>query len=308
MMTLEIVDAHHHFWNLDKNYYPWLVDREENHFFLSDYSNLKRNYLPNEYRQDARDFKIIATVHVEAEWDRDDQVGETAWLHQIFKDSGMPNAVVGHVWLASKDCEEILNKHQQFPLFRGVRSKPITSPSPNYENPKGAGSMHDPNWQHGLSVLERLGLSYDLRVPYWHLHEAADILGVHSNLQVALNHTGFPWDRSEKGIKSWKKAMRAIAACPNVCVKLSELGLENAPWTVESNRGVVLDTIEIFGIERCMWASNFPVAGLKISYKDQLNGMLEIMRDLRFSDLQKIFNENAIRFYKISLPQQKPVS
>lgn len=57
-----------------------------------------------------------------------------------------------------------------------------------------------------------------------------------------------------------------------------------------------------------MWASNFPVAGLKISYKDQLNGMLEIVRDLRFSDLQKIFNENAIRFYKISLSQQKPVS
>ena len=81
MMTLEIVDAHHHFWNLDKNYYPWLVDREEKHFFLGDYSNLKRNYLPNDYPQDARDFKIIATVHVEAEWDRDDQVGETAWLH-----------------------------------------------------------------------------------------------------------------------------------------------------------------------------------------------------------------------------------
>ena len=57
-----------------------------------------------------------------------------------------------------------------------------------------------------------------------------------------------------------------------------------------------------------MWTSNFPVAGLKISYKDQLNGMLEIVRDLRFSDLQKIFNENAIRFYKISLSQQKPVS
>jgi predicted TIM-barrel fold metal-dependent hydrolase len=57
-----------------------------------------------------------------------------------------------------------------------------------------------------------------------------------------------------------------------------------------------------------MWAFNFPVAGLKISYKDQLNGMLEIARDLRFSDLQKIFNENAIRFYKISLSQQKPVS
>ena len=65
-MTLEIVDAHHHFWNLDKNYYPWLADREQKHFFLGDYSSLKRNYLPDEYKKDARDFKIIATVHVEA--------------------------------------------------------------------------------------------------------------------------------------------------------------------------------------------------------------------------------------------------
>ena len=102
--------------------------------------------------------------------------------------------------------------------------------------------------------------------------------------------------------------MRAITAYPNVRVKLSEFGLKNAPWKVESSRGIVLDTTEIFGIERCMWAFNFPVAGLKISYKDQLNRMLEIMRDLRLSYLQKIFNENAIRFYKISLSQQKPVS
>tara|TARA_B100000530_G_scaffold68569_1_gene40359 strand:- start:471 stop:635 length:165 start_codon:yes stop_codon:yes gene_type:complete len=51
-----------------------------------------------------------------------------------------------------------------------------------------------------------------------------------------------------------------------------------------------------------MWASNFPVARLKVSYKDQLDGILEIMSGLSDYDLQKIFFQNAIDFYKIHLP------
>ena len=72
--------------------------------------------------------------------------------------------------------------------------------------------------------------------------------------------------------------------------------------TVDNNRQVVLDTIDIFGVGRCMWASNFPVASLKVSYKDQLDGMIEIMSGLSDYDLQKIFFQNAIDFDKIHLP------
>ena len=96
--------------------------------------------------------------------------------------------------------------------------------------------------------------------------------------------------------------MTAIAACPNVFVKLSKLGLKNARWTTDSNRGVVLDTIEIFGIERCMWASSFPVARLRVSHTNQLDGILAKMNDLSASKIHQIFNKNAIDFYKISLP------
>ena len=78
--------------------------------------------------------------------------------------------------------------------------------------------------------------------------------------------------------------------------------MKDTPRTVDNNRQVVLDTIDIFGVERCMWASNFPVASLKVSYKDQLDGMIEIMSGLSDYDLQKIFFQNAIDFYKIHLP------
>ena len=53
-------------------------------------------------------------MHVEAEWDRNDQVGETKWLQKINETSGMPNAIVGHVWLSAHKFEEILYKHIQF--------------------------------------------------------------------------------------------------------------------------------------------------------------------------------------------------
>jgi len=116
-----------------------------------------------------------------------------------------------------------------------------------------------------------------------------------------LNHTGFPWDRSEAGIAAWRDAMRAIAGCPNVHLKLSELGLKDAAWTVDSNRGVVRDAVEIFGVERCMWASNFPVAGLRVGYQAQIEGMLEILGDLSADETDRVFRRNAAAFYAIDI-------
>src|SRR5438105_1397279 len=148
MDDLPIVDAHHHLWDLGRNHYPWLADHVEGHGFLGDYSALRRNYLPADYRRRAAGFHVGATVHIQAEVVRD--------------------------------------------------------------------------------------------IP---------------NIPVVLNHTGFPWDRSPEGLAAWRTGMAALARCPNVHLKISELGLRDRPWTVEGNRGVVRDAIAIFGIERCMFAS-----------------------------------------------------
>jgi predicted TIM-barrel fold metal-dependent hydrolase len=93
--------------------------------------------------------------------------------------------------------------------------------------------------------------------------------------------------------------MQALAACPNVHCKVSELGLRDAAWTVAGNRRVVREAIEIFGIDRCMFASNFPVAGLKIGYRAQIAGLLEILADLGRAELDRLFRDNARRFYRL---------
>ena len=300
MDDLAIVDAHHHLWDLSRNHYPWLQDAPKHSDFLGDYSALRRDYLPEDYRRDAAGFRVIKTVHVEAEMDRDRQVAETAWLHEIHERYGMPNAVVGHVWFTDPACDEKLAQHAAYPLVRGIRSKPVTAPSPRDSVRGQAGTMQDPKWLAGFALLQKHKLSWDLRVPYWHLAEAAQVARDFPDTAIVLNHTGFPWDRSPEGLAAWRRGMAALAACPNVHVKISELGLLTQPWSVAGNRGVVLDAVAIFGIDRCMFATNFPVAGLFASYATIVNGMAEILGHLPAAQRAAFFAGNARKFYRIA--------
>jgi predicted TIM-barrel fold metal-dependent hydrolase len=93
--------------------------------------------------------------------------------------------------------------------------------------------------------------------------------------------------------------MRALAACPNVVVKISELGLLDAPWTLEGNRPVVLETIEIFGVDRCLFASNYPVARVFASFDLIFDSFERMVAHLPRADQEKLFSKNAMRVYRI---------
>jgi predicted TIM-barrel fold metal-dependent hydrolase len=298
MADLEIVDAHHHLWDLDVLAYPWLDDTTHEHF-LGDYRALRRNYIPDDYRRDASNQKVVATVHIEAECARAHQVDETRWLTDVHRRHGMPNAIVAHAWFDTEDTERILAAHAAFPLVRGIRSKPRTAPSPDQVRRGAPGTMGDPRWRAGFALLERFGFSWDLRIPYWHLVEAAELLGRFPRTPVVLNHTGFPWDRSPAGLAAWRAGMRALADRPNAYVKISELGLLGRPWSYEANRPIVRETIEMFGVDRCMFASNFPVAGLFASFDLIFDSFAGMVADLSRGDQEKLFSGNARRFYRI---------
>jgi predicted TIM-barrel fold metal-dependent hydrolase len=297
--AVTLVDAHHHLWDLARNHYPWLSDRPEPHFFLGPYEPLKRDYLPDDYRRDARRHNVLMTVHCEAEMDRDHQVDETRWLTEIAAVHGFPNAVVAHAWFHTDDAKEIIAAQAGFPLVRGIRSKPVTAPAPHLKAPGAPGTMQDPRWLRGFALLEKYGLSWDLRVPFWHLEEAAEVARNFPNISVVLNHTGFPWDRSEAGLAAWRRAMEAIARAPNVHLKISEFGLEDQPWDYESNRRVVLDAIGIFDIERCMFATNFPVAGLRVGYDTLVRSVKRMVAHLPHEQQDRLFWRNAIAFYRL---------
>jgi predicted TIM-barrel fold metal-dependent hydrolase len=302
-----IVDAHHHLWQLSGGplYYPWLQDPAPHEFFLGDYAALKRDYLPPDYRRDAAGHGVVKTVHVEAECSREQQVDETRWLSELHRSHGMPDAIVAHAWFHTPNAEEVLARQSEFALVRGIRSKPVTARRPGESVAGAPGSMQDPGWLAGFRLLRKFGFSWDLRVPTWHLEEAAAVARAHPDVPVVLNHTGFPWDRSGAGLDMWRRGMKALAACGHVFCKLSCLCLPQGGWDYDDNRRVVLEAIELFGVERCMFASNFPVDGLRVSYDHMFRDFKRMTAPFSPAERRRLFHDNAARFYRLESPAEE---
>ena len=222
-------------------------------------------------------------------------------MHRQF---GLPSVVVGHVSFIQADCAAILEGHARSPLMRGIRSRPTTSPGPTASVAGAPGTMQDDHWRRNFALLEKHGMSWDMRIPYWHLEEGAEVARSFPGIPMVVNHTGLPLDRSKEGLAIWRKGLAALADCPNVVIKISELGLPHATWDVPSNVRVVREAASIFGPDRIIFASNLPVAGLSTTF----GGIVTVMREALVAEtpetLGKFFAGNAIRFYR--MPVQIP--
>jgi predicted TIM-barrel fold metal-dependent hydrolase len=300
---LPIVDPHQHFWDLSLAKHPWLRDEPPPPFRYGDPRPLRRNYLPADYRHDARGLRIVGTVYVETEWDPTDPVGETRWVEAVAAREGLPTAVVAQAWLGRDDIEDVLARQAACPLVRGIRHKPAAAPSPGAVVPGAPGSMGDARWRRGYARLARHGLSFDLQTPWWHLREAAALARAYPDTLIVLNHTGLPADRSPDGLRGWREGMAALAAEPNTAVKISGLGVPGHPWTTEANREIVLRAIDLFGVDRAMFASNFPVDGLVATLDTLYAGFKAIVRSFPRADRRRLFHDNALRLYRLTIPQ-----
>jgi predicted TIM-barrel fold metal-dependent hydrolase len=296
---LPIIDPHQHFWDLSLAKHPWLRNEPPPPFRYGDTHPLRRSYLPADYRRVVRGHRIVGTVYVETEWEPTDPIGETQWVEALAAREGLPTAVVAQAWLDRDDVEDVLARQAACPLVRGIRHKPAAAPSPGAVVPGAPGSMGDPRWRQGYAWLARHGLSFDLQTPWWHLREAAALARAFPDTLIVLNHTGLPADRNADGLRGWHDGMAALAAVPNAVVKISGLGVRGHSWSVESNREVVLRAIDLFGVDRAMFASNFPVDGLVATFDTIYTGFQTIVRDFPLADQRRLFHDNAVRFYRL---------
>jgi predicted TIM-barrel fold metal-dependent hydrolase len=282
---LPIADAHQHFWDPRANYHPWLCDAEPIAFRYGDYAALRRPYLPADYFADARGFEVVKTVYVETEWDPRDPLGETAWVERLRRDTDFPSVMVAQAWLDRDDVHAVLERQAAFAFVRGIRHKPR------------AGQMRDAKWRAGYARLAPLGLRFDLQTAWSELGDAAALCRDFPDTRLILNHTGLPADRSRAGIAGWKRALAALAVCPNAAIKISGLGVPGARWTPQANREVVLTAIELFGAGRSMFASNMPVDSLCASFDEIYGGFRETVKDLSPLEQRSLFHDNAVRIY-----------
>ena len=265
-----------HVWDAHAHYYPWLCDERPIAFRYGDYSKLRRRYLVPDYRADSTGWRVTHAVCVEAEWDPRDPSGEMAFIERLRRGIGFPTVAIAQAWLDRADCIPVLEAQARHRFVRGVRHKPKP------------GMMDDARWREGYACLAPLGLHFELQAPWRQLDEAARLARDFPGTSIVLNHAGLP---SLNALEDWRAGMSALAACPNVFVKISGMGVPD--------RGIVLTAIELFGPARTMFASNYPVDSLRASFGTIYGGFEEITRGFPDAQRRAMFHDNAMRIYRM---------
>lgn len=303
---MQVVDPHVHFWNIETHHYPWLANPGIS--FVGDARLLKHNYLPADLLREAGEVEILKVVHVEANHDPAHPVEETRWLQSLAdaardrpqqSSTAFPDGIVAATDLSRADALETLAAHAAFSNTRGIRQILNVHADPLYDY-VGRHYMRDETWRKNLAQLERYGMSFDLQLYPSQMADAAALARAHPNLQFIVNHAGMFVDRnSVAGFRAWREGLDALAACSNVAVKISGLAMFDHAWTVDSLRPYVLQTIDSFGVERAMFASNFPVDRLFGSYSALWVAYAEIVGGASDAERSALFRRNAERIYRI---------
>lgn len=294
---IPLVDAHQHLWNLDENYYPWLSDKVAPAAW-GGYDDLLHNYTIDDFLHDAEGQNLVKSVHLDVGWDPRDPVGETQWLQGIADERGFPHGIVGYAHLAGPDVEAVLDGHLQYPNFRGIRQSMNYHPDPAKTYLSKPEVSRTPQWRRGFRELRRRGLSFDLQLYYPQMPEFFELAAEYPDMQIIVNHTGMQVDGPEH-FEPWREGMTVLAQAPNVACKISGLGMGDHDWTTESIRPYVESTLEIFGVERCMFASNFPVDKLFSGYGTIFDAFREITRGYSRDERMALFHDNAVRYYRL---------
>jgi predicted TIM-barrel fold metal-dependent hydrolase len=287
----EFVDAHHHLWDLDTYEYDWLMgdgwpDKTES---LGDYAAIRRSYLVEDLLRDFDGCRVTKSVHLQADLTgpNPDPVIETRWLQRQADATGYPHAIVAWTDLRSPNAAADLERHLESANMRGVRMLVDRD------------GLSDDAVDRGCRALADRGLSYDLAVTWELMTDARRFAARHGRLSIILEHTGLPMSRTDDYFRSWSGGMRELAAAPNVTVKISGLGTVDHAWTVDSLRPWVLETIEIFGPERTMFGTNWPVDRLYSSYRELVGAYAELIAGFTGAERDAMSARNAERVYRI---------
>ena len=302
MNNIPIVDAHHHLWDLNNEHtkYSWLMVKEGEAFF-GDYAAIRKSYLLEDYIKDSQNQNLIKSVHVQAEHDDDKPINETAWLQSLADNhsSKLPNAIVAFADFSKDNIVEILDGHQEYKNTRGIRQ----ILSFNKEEPKYSHASEDfmknTTWVENFKNIRNRNLSFDIQIYKHQMKDAADLANKYDDVLFILNHTGEPCYQTEEYIQSWEENMKKLAKCENVAAKISGLGMFDPQWTIDSTRIFVEKTIQIFGIDRCMFASNFPVDKIFNTFDNYWESFKEITNNYSENDKKLLFSSNAEKFYRI---------
>jgi predicted TIM-barrel fold metal-dependent hydrolase len=300
LTVIPFVDAHVHLWDLDHIRYPWLSPPFDDAGPNGSTEAIARNYLLDDYLADAGKWNVAGCVHIDAGAVPEQALDETRWLEKMAAARGMPNGIVAFAALQDPKVDALLEAHAAHSRVRGIRQivNWHVNPMRTY-NPSDV--TLDDDWWRGFGRLGRHGLSFDLQCYAPQMAGLAPLIQRHPEVPVILNHMGMPIISEREGLTRWRYGIRALAACPNVSVKLSGLGFIERDWTLERVAPVLREVIDVFGTARCMFASDSPTDTLFAPFDQYLDAYHAFARAYSEDERRDLFGRNANRIYRLGL-------
>jgi L-fuconolactonase len=280
MSETTVIDSHHHFWDIDKFEYPWM-DEE---------SPLAVNFGPDHLGPLLKKAKVDKTVIVEAA----QSVEETHWLLEIAEETEFVAGVVGWVDLTDPAVGETLDALSANPYFKGVRH--------NWEG------EDDPSWLYtsgalaGLKEIEKRGLCYDFLVRPANLPYVPKIMKEVPRLRAVIDHIAKPLIK-DGVIEPWHSDMRKIASINGMRCKVSGMVTEadHENWTADDLRPYVQHILGMFGFDRLMFGSDWPVSTLAAPYERVEETARGLLASLRPNEKEAVFGGVARGFYRLEV-------
>lgn len=290
---LPIVDPHCHLWDISKGWHPWIGNHDSP--LLGSLKPLNHDYLPEDYLSDAADFNIESIVPIESVANQFAQ-DEMLWVESLAQDYPVIGAAMGGADLLDKDVDNLLAFYRDRPLIQGIRQILNWHKDPQYSAADRGDYFVNPDWQRRFGQLARYDLMFEMQIVPKQLQEAVAVAKQYPDTIIILNHVGLPI-AEEYAI--WQSGIQALAQCPNVYIKLSGFGMLDHQWTVHSIHPYIHFTLDHVGVERCMFASNFPVDKLFSDYHSLMTNYLAIVADASRHELEQLFYSNACKLYAI---------
>lgn len=280
-----VVDAHLHLWDPARtDWYPYLSGGRELH--MGDTTGMARRFDVPTYLAESARWPVEKVVNVAAATGHH-SIDETLELDRRAEIDGHPDVIVGGLPPTSTvgEAAALLDRQMVASRFRGVR-------------PMGADAAPLPT-DDVLHLLQERDLLLEVMAHPDELQGVARRLARFGDLPVVIEHAGWPRSGSEQEHALWQEGMRALAELgDSVVCKLSGLAMPLGTISVEAFAPWLEFAIEVFGVDRCMFGSNFPVDGLHGTFDDLYSTFVAVTEGLDDGSREELFASTAARVYR----------
>jgi len=280
-----VVDAHHHFWTPSRHDYYWMAGAE--------HDPIRRSFGPADLQPLLAEAGVDYTVLVQTV----PSVQETREFMETAAENSFVAGIVGWVDLTDPAVADTIAELQSQPdgqTLVSIRHQVHDEPDAEW--------LLRPDVQRGLAAVRDAGMAYDVLVRPRELPAALATAKALPDMRFVIDHIAKPLIASGE-IDAWSGLLEPFRSLPHVSCKLSGMITEAdwASWTPADLKPYVHRTVDIFGTERVMYGSDWPVSLLAGSYGAVKSALEEVLPPLSPEERANVFGGNAIRFYGLAV-------